>query len=153
MSQYVYFTLVSETVAAEAVTGELGIEPDRTIVRGSRRLAPGPVPCAHRWEVHSPDRAQRIDVQADAVLARVAPAAEAIRRMVDRGDATAALVFVRYCNDESGTEENLDPVVSSDGLVLEAIAGQHQLLGWCLEPRHVALLAAMRAAIDADEYG
>ena len=152
MSQHVYFAVASQTLTADAITAELGIEPDRISVLGSRQMAPRPIPAAHRWEVHSPDRVQPIDVQAAAVLDRIAPAAGAVRRVVDRG-AAAELVLVRYFNDENGTEENLEPVATPDGLRLEPIAGQHQLLGWCLGSEQLALLAAMRASIDADEYG
>jgi hypothetical protein len=72
---------------------------------------------------------------------------------VDAGEVEAELVLVRHFNDEDGQEETTASVATSDGLVLERIAGQHQLLGWCLEPDQLALLAAMRASIDADEYG
>lgn len=153
MSQYVYFSLTSETLTADAIAAELGIEPDRRSVLGSRQMTPSPLPSAHRWSVVGPDPAQALDVQAGAVLDRVAPVAGVIRAMVDRDDVTADLVFVRYFNDQDGEEEDLDPVTTPDGLVLERIAGQHQLLGWCLESDQVALLATMRASIDADEYG
>ena len=153
MSQYVYFTLISETLTADAIAAEVGIDPDRTSVLGSRQMTPRRIPRVHRWSLYSTDAAQPIDVQTVAVLGRIAHAAGAIRRLVDRDEVTAELVFVRLFNDKDGEEENLDSVTTEDGLGLERIAGQHQLPGWCLEPDQLALLAAMRASIDADEYG
>ena len=73
--------------------------------------------------------------------------------MVDRDEIEAELVFVRSFNDDEGEEETLEPVTTPDGPVLERIGGQHQLLGWDLaKPDQLALLASMRASIDADEY-
>lgn len=153
MSQKVYFRLASESVTAGAISAALGIKADRYTVRGSRQESPQPIPVSHSWTVHSQDTSQPLDAQASSVLDRIAHVADTVRAMVVRGDVSASLVFVRYFNDSDGEDENLEPVVAPDGAIFEAIAGQHQLLGWHLETDQLALLAHMRATIDADEYG
>jgi hypothetical protein len=39
VSQYASFSLSSETVTAATITGRLGIEPDKILVRGARDAA------------------------------------------------------------------------------------------------------------------
>jgi len=40
-----------------------------------------------------------------------------------------------------------------DGLRLESLPGQHQLLGWHLDAEVLAFLVAIGAELDVDEYG
>lgn len=153
MRQYVYFAIDSGTVAVAEITAALGIAPDQVSVRGSKSMSPRPVPITHSWQIRCANTAQRIDDQAAEVLERISPAATAVRRLVDDRGVAATLVFVRYFNDEDGVDESLEPSIGPGGLVLEHIGRQHQLLGWALEPEQLNLLASMRAAISADEYG
>lgn len=153
MSQYVYFQLLSETVTAANITAELMIEPDRVRVAGSKQASPRPLPRAHSWELHCVDTSQPIDSQATLLLERIAPVAQRVRDLVDQGEVDASLVIVRYFNDDEGEEELIADSVTPDGVVLEHIRGQHQLLGWYFEPEQLALLSSMRASISADEYG
>lgn len=153
MSQYVYFLLLSETVTAANITAELMMEPDQIRVAGSKQASPRPLPRAHSWELHCADRSQPIDSQATLLLERIAPVAQRVRDLVDKGEVDASLVIVRYFNADEGEEEDFADSVSPDGFVLEHIGGQHQLLGWSFEPDQLALLSSMRASISADEYG
>jgi hypothetical protein len=130
VQQYCYFWISSEVVSADEITAALDLAPDRTMVRGSRRMTPKPVPAAHSWdlvcELHG-----RIDEQASEVLSRIEPVAGAVRRLVDRGDTAAGLRMVRYFDDPDG--------------------GYHAM-SWWLSREQLALLAAMGASVDADEY-
>jgi hypothetical protein len=130
VQQYCYFWIVSERMTAAEITRRIDLEPDRTTVMGSRRTSPRIVPAAHGWEIRC-EQHGRIDEQASAVLARVAPAAEAIRALVDAGDVSARLMMVRWFDDPDGG---------------------YQAMGWWLTPEQIQLLASMRAGIDADEY-
>ncbi|MEU1543098.1 DUF4279 domain-containing protein [Actinacidiphila glaucinigra] len=51
LSQYVYFALISSRTTAQEITAWLGIEPDETTVRGSRRADSPTLPVTHRWKV------------------------------------------------------------------------------------------------------
>ncbi|GAB1645366.1 DUF4279 domain-containing protein [Krasilnikovia sp. MM14-A1259] len=128
--QYCYFWLASEAVTAEQITERLGLGPDRTAVMGSRRTSPGVVPAAHRWEIrcetHGP-----IDEQASTVLARIAPAADQVRALVDGGDVEAGLMMVRRFDDPDGG---------------------HHAMGWWLTREQIQLLARMGASVESDEY-
>ena len=128
--QYCYFWIESEAVTAAEVTEALGLEPDKASVRGSRMTTPKPVPVSHSWEIHS-DTPGDVDAQADQVLARMAPVAQSVQRLVERDDVDSGLMVVRYFNDPRGTEDSL---------------------GWMLTPAQVALVAAMGGGIQVDEY-
>ena len=130
VQQYCYFWLASEVIPPDEITRRIGLAPDRTAVRGSRRTSPRVVPPTHSWEIRC-DMHGRIDEQASAVLARIEPAADAIRALVDSGDVGAGLMMVRYFDDPDG--------------------GYHAM-GWWLTPQQIHLLARMGAGIDSDEY-
>jgi hypothetical protein len=70
ISQRVYFAIVSKTLPAAEVTAFLGTEPDKIMVRGSRRSQP-PVPVEHSWELHCRDRGLTLDAQIGKILARI----------------------------------------------------------------------------------
>lgn len=97
---------------------------------GATRTSPRTVPPEHRWEIVC-DVHGRIDQQATSVLNRIAPVTQQVRALVDRGDVRAGLMMVRFFDDEDGG---------------------YRAMGWWLNPDQVGLLAAMGAAIDADEY-
>lgn len=130
VQQRCYFWLQSELLTADEITQRIGVEPDRTTVMGSRRTLPRTVPAAHGWEVRC-DAHGRIDEQASAVLARVEPAAKAIRGLVESGEVSAGLMMVRWFDDPEGG---------------------YNAMGWWLTPEQVQLLAHMGAGIDSDEY-
>jgi hypothetical protein len=152
ISQYVSFDLSSDTVTAETVTSRLGIQPDRTSIRGSRRAEP-PIPTRHHWSVRCRERGLRVDDQITVVLDRIEPVRQKILDLIAGGEVFARLQIVRNFDDESGEEEVLDPFVTPGGGIAEKVPGQHQLLGWILSAEQVAVLASMRATIDSDEYG
>jgi Domain of unknown function (DUF4279) len=152
ISQYVYFDLSSHTVTAETITSRLGIQPDQTLIRGSRRAEP-PIPTRHHWSVHCRERGLCVDDQITVILDRVEPVRAKILDVISGGEVFARLQIVRNFDDESGEEEVLDSFVTPGGGIAEKVPGQHQLLGWILSAEQVAVLASMRATIDSDEYG
>jgi hypothetical protein len=130
VQQYCYIWLASEVVTAEQITECLGLEPDRTAVMGSRRTSPGLVPATHRWEIRCETHG-RIDEQASTLLARIAPAADRVRALVDSGDVDAGLMMVRYFDDPDG---------------------EFNAMGWWLSREQIQLLARMGASVESDEY-
>lgn len=128
--QFCYFWIASKDVSAEEITEALGMTPDQTKVRGSRRTEPTPVPVDHAWDLVC-DRHDRIEDQATEVLARIEPVAERVRLLTERGDVEAGLTMVRYFDDSDGRPD---------------------AVGWWLTREQVSLLAKMRASIQADEY-
>ncbi|MEU3118560.1 DUF4279 domain-containing protein [Micromonospora chalcea] len=130
VQQYCYFWLDSEAVTAEQITEFLGLEPDRTAAMGSRRTSPRLVPAAHRWEIRCETHG-RIDEHASAVLARIAPAADRVRALVDGGDVDAGLMMVRWFDDPDGG---------------------YNAMGWRLSCEQIQLLARMGASVESDEY-
>ncbi len=151
MNQYVYFSLHSETVSAEEITAHLGLGPDEVMSRGSRRADPVR-PVAHAWKVVC--RTPGLDLEGLIIplLDRVAPVASRVRELVDTGTVFATLQIVRYFNDENGHAEE-SVTFDEDGHSWEKMPGQHQMLGWALEPETLELLVSMKATIDVDEYG
>ncbi|ACZ83872.1 DUF4279 domain-containing protein [Streptosporangium roseum] len=153
--QYVYFALKSETMTAAEIATRIGLEPDETMVRGSRTAEP-PRPVVHAWKVACHGPGMTLDEMIAHLVDRVEPFSEAIGRLAreldqGRGDdgSCAVLQVVRYLDDEDGEEEDLRPPHQG----FEKIAGQHQLLGWHLDRRVLQFLVATRAELDVDEYG
>lgn len=132
--QYCYFWMASETVSAAEMAAAVGLEPDEFAVRGSlfadRAEEPRFVPVEHEWKIVSGEHGP-IDDQVTAVLERVAPVADAVRSLVDQGDVNAGLMMVRYLDDDDGG---------------------YDAMGWALTREQIALIAAMGADVQADEY-
>lgn len=149
--QFVYFGLWSDTLTAAAITQILELSPDATSVRGSLHLDP-PRPPHHRWALECRRTELRIDEQIAHVLTRVRPIADRIKPLTLTGDVTAALIIVRYFDDEAGEPERIDTIELPDGQPLTKLSGQHQLLGWHIEPADLQLLALLHADLDVDEY-
>lgn len=107
--QYVCFTLTSSVTSAAEMAAVLGIEPDRAMVRGSRRAGDRPVPVAHGWIVECRDAGLTVDEQVARLLKRLAPHIEAIAALARCLDAepengpSAGLEVVRYYCE---TDEN-----------------------------------------------
>ncbi|MFC7501058.1 DUF4279 domain-containing protein [Nocardioides sp. CPCC 206347] len=150
MNQYAYFQLGSTTRSAAELSTEIGMEPDEVRVRGSKRAEP-PIPARHSWEIVN--RAPNMDVEdlVAPLLDRISPVASRIRDLTDSEEVHATLVVVRYFNDRNGVaEEQVE--TEQDGHQLVKMPGQHQMLGWALEPEALGLLASMNATIWFDEY-
>ena len=164
VKQYVHFDLRSLTMTAAEMTSRLGIGPDELRVRGSRRTEPRDVPWAHIWTIECRLAGMRVDEQLAHVLDRLEPHAAAIAALTaelrtteaaesaDRGG-PARVSVARWFDMEEGEEEDGGLVTLDDGRVLQRAGGQHQLLGWLLDRRAIAFLAAVGADLDVDEYG
>jgi Domain of unknown function (DUF4279) len=148
IKQYVYFGISSEVLTGEMIAERIGLEPDKTMVRASRTEDP-PRPKRHKWELGSYEPGLDISGHVSRVLARVEPARDAIRALVDEGEVQAWLQLVRTFGADDGEEEIIDE--TPEGLV--KLSGQHQLLGWHLHRNVLAFLDHVGAEIDADEYG
>ena len=146
MSQHVYFAIKSQTMPAVEITARLGVEPDRFLVRGSRRADP-PVPVWHSWEVRCDERGMRVDEQVDRVLARLTPVTAKIAELCREGDLVAVLEIIRYFDDENGEDPRPQPAEESLVRIPD-----HHLIGWALDPEVIAFLAATGAYLDVDEY-
>lgn len=86
------------------------IEPDKVMIRGSRRAEP-PSPVKHGWEVICDDRGMTVDEQVRKVIDRVRPRQAAIAELTREPDARCwtVLEIVRYFDDQTGEEEELSP--------------------------------------------
>ncbi|ROR35243.1 DUF4279 domain-containing protein [Kitasatospora cineracea] len=153
ISQYAYFGLSSLTVSAAEMTAVLGIEPDETMVRGSRSTGPRVLPVLHRWKIVCREPGLGVDEQVARVVARLAPHADAIAALTRRLDAedgedgegpSAVLEVVRVFNDEDGQDRLA-------GTPPELVEGPG-LLGWHLGRDVLAFLHTTGAALDVDEY-
>jgi Domain of unknown function (DUF4279) len=65
----------------------------------------------------------------------------------------SVLQVVRHFDDEEGEDEETRTIEMPDGGQLETLPGQHQLLGWHLNPRVIDFLSTTHASLDFDEYG
>ncbi|KAB1923898.1 DUF4279 domain-containing protein [Micromonospora noduli] len=136
--QYVYSLLRSDHLPAREMAARLGMEPDESSVKGSKRESP-PVPAVHSWRVVCRDSGLTVDEQVDRIIDRLEPIADriaALVRVIDESEGeglTSTLQVVRYFNDEDGD--------------------QHQRLGWHLDRRALEFLHQTGAELDVDEYG
>lgn len=154
LRQYAYFGFTSQNVTASMITGRLGIEPDRILVRGSRTSSP-PVPRFHTWRVTCAEPGLRVDQQIAKVIERVRPRQNEVellsRELLAEGPRCGASIGVVRHFEEG--EEEVIREGEVDGLRLESLPGQHQLLGWHLDAEVLAFLVAIGAELDVDEYG
>ncbi|MEU6493855.1 DUF4279 domain-containing protein [Streptomyces sp. NPDC046984] len=145
LRQYVYFALSSSRTTAQEMTAWLGIEPDETTVRGSRRADSPPLPVTHRWKVVCREPGLSVDELVARVLDRLGPHTDRIAELAARLAAedeeygSAVLEVVRYFNDDEATHG-------------AAATVQPNLFGWHLDPDVLRFLAATGAALDVDEY-
>lgn len=79
--------------------------------------------------------------------------ADGIRTLVATGEVTAVLQVVRDFAAANGEPEHQSRVVTATGTVLEALPGQHHLLGWHPAVADLAFLVSVAADLDVDEYG
>jgi hypothetical protein len=147
--QYAYFALSSHSTSAAEMTAVLGIEPDTTVIRGSRRTEPSAVPVAHRWVVECRDPGLAVDEQIARILERLTPHTDAIAALARRLDAepepgpSAVLEVVRYFNEVEQHPEHQTQASADE---------PSRTLGWHLGRDVLDFLQATRAALDVDEY-
>lgn len=144
--RYGYLGVSSESLDPDTITARLGIEPDRVEVRGSRSVDPLR-PVAHRWRLDA-SPGGTVDAHLEELLGRIEPVADRLVALTAGGEATATIVVVRSFDHPDGVEEEVDEVGP-----LQKAAGQHQLLGFGLEPRMLGRLAELGIGLDVDEYG
>jgi hypothetical protein len=147
--QYAYFALSSRETSAAEIAAILGIEPDATTIRASRRAEPRPVPVLHRWKIVCRDPELRVDEQIARIYRRLTPHTEAIAALAGRLDSegngpSAVLEVVRYFNDKPDQQE---PATRKD---TEADASN--LFGWHLDRNILDFLQTIGAVLDVDEY-
>jgi hypothetical protein len=151
--QHVTFALFSRRTTARQMTERLSIIPDEVSVAGSRRADP-PRPVDHAWQLTCRLPGLRVDEQIAELMDRMLPRQEHIIELAQElhrdepGRGGAKLSVVRYLNDSDGEEEQF----SAPEAPLQKLPGQHQLLGWVLEPTVMAFLLAAHAFVDVDEY-
>jgi len=157
VKQRVYFALRSKTIAAAEITAKLGIEPDDFKVMGSRLTNP-PRPMTHKWSVGCDDAGLRVDEQLEITIARLLPQQAEITRLAQKffleGDACGAFMsVVRDFAEEDGEEESETVVELDNGMKLEKLSGQHQLLSWHMTHDTMRFLLSVGSKFDVDEYG
>jgi hypothetical protein len=140
VSQYAYFALFSRSTSATEMAAVLGLEPDETTVRGSRRTEPEAVPVQHCWKIVCREPELRIDEQIGRIVERLAPYTAAIAALAGRlhtedDESGAVLEVVRYFNDQAA-----------------ATGEAPNLFGWHLDRAVLDFLQATGAVLDVDEY-
>lgn len=155
--QYVYFAADSFVLSPSDLTGRLGIEPDKFLIRGSKAPIP-PLPRTHMWEVRCDTPGLGVSEQITRVMARLVPYRDRIEALGQDLARQAPpgrlwLQVVRFFDDEAGEEENEREFVDADGQGWKRLPGQHQLLSWHLESDVLAFLHSVGAELDVDEYG
>ncbi|WP_106402832.1 DUF4279 domain-containing protein [Actinocorallia populi] len=145
--QYVYFGLFSERVSAAEMTAWLGVEPDASTVRGSRRSRPM-LPVRHAWKIECREDGLPVDEQISRVLAWLRPHLDKIVELSERLSEeepanTAVLQVVRYFNDEADSPDTDPSVETTD---------RPNLFGWHLDHDILAFMSAVGAVLDVDEY-
>jgi hypothetical protein len=122
----------------------LGLEPDETTVRGSRRSEPKAIPVAHHWKIVCRESGLRVDEQIARILERLAPHTAAIAALASRlatedEGSGAVLEVVRYFNDQEGERHGHSDAAPN-------------LFGWHLNREILDFLQTTGAVLDVDEY-
>lgn len=151
LRQHVWFTVSSDVLDHTQLTERIGIEPDQVKVRGSRHnvVANKPVPRSHAWRLICDEPGINVGAQVERVLARLAPAREALHDLVEGEDDVRVVLHVgRHFGDEEGQEE-VGAIFDDDGnVVIEGV----WLFGWALERATLEFLVYVGAVLDVDEY-
>lgn len=132
VEQFSCFALKSLTVSAAEMTRRLGMEPDETLVRGSRSVERD-VPRVHAWKIVRRG-VEQVDDQIQYIVDRLLPIRDELVRLTADPDIDAVMQVVRYFNDDGAADSEKAPV------------------GWGLQPQTIAFLADVRAWLDVDEY-
>ncbi len=148
ISQRVEFVIASRNVTAVEITRRVGLEPDRTVVAGSKPSESTKVPPEHAWVLISAIENTPVDQQIQHVVNRLEPMRSEIKALTSRSGVYAVMQIVRFFEDTNGEQE----VLSGPGGV-EKIPGQHQLLGWHLSSGLINFFSDVGVEIDVDEYG
>jgi hypothetical protein len=137
-------------MSSAEIAARLRIEPDKSLVRGSRQADP-PIPAEHAWEIICDERSMTVEEHVRRVIDRLRLQQDAIAELTREPAprCAAQLSVVRYFGDDEGEEEELSP----PGARFQKIPGQHQLLGWHLDRDTLKFLIAVHAELDVDEYG
>jgi hypothetical protein len=132
----VYFAIYSTAMTAAEMASRIGLDPDDTLVKGSR-VADPPLPRAHAWQLRPTREDASVAERVDDLLDRLRPLERAISDLIfDLGsDGSAVLQLVRYFND-------------SDGIDTEG----NRRLGYALDAAAIELLSRLDAVLDVDEY-
>jgi hypothetical protein len=147
VSQYAYFALFSRSTSATEMAAILGLEPDETTVRGSRRTQPKAIPVQHCWKIVCREPGLRVDEQIAHIIERLAPHTAAIAALASRlhtedGESGAVLEVVRYFNDQEAEQHDRSG----------ATGQTPNLFGWHLDREVLDFLQATGAVLDVDEY-
>jgi uncharacterized protein DUF4279 len=146
VNQYAYFALSSRSTPATEMAAILGLEPDETTVRGSRRTEPKAIPVDHSWKIVCREPGLPVDEQIARIMQRLAPHTAAIATLASRlnnqepGPA-AVLEIVRYFNKQTEQHRHSDATTESPNL-----------FGWHLDREVLDFLQATGAVLDVDEY-
>jgi hypothetical protein len=133
------------------------MEPDDFKVRGSQTQRP-PIPKRHSWAVRCDEKGLSVGKQVAKVVDRLKPFQDQIANLSrdfaeGKPPGEMGLMIVRYFDDDDGEEESERETIGPDGTAWERLPGQHQLLGWSLDPEVVKFLYAVGAFLSVDEYG
>ncbi|WP_426504308.1 DUF4279 domain-containing protein [Dactylosporangium sp. McL0621] len=147
VNQYAYFALFSRSIPASEMAAVLGLEPDETTVRGSRRTKPKAIPVRHCWKIVCREPGLRVDEQIARIIERLAPHTATIAALASRLDTEdegsgAVLEVVRYFNDQEAEQHDHS----------DAAIETPNLFGWHLGREVLGFLQATGAVLDVDEY-
>lgn len=151
LRQHVWFIVKSDVLDSSDLTERIGIEPDKVVVRGSRHndRPDKPVPRSHAWELICEEPGINVGAQVEKVLARLAPAREALHDLVESDRNVSVVLHIgRHFGDASGQEE-VGAIVGDDGKVVREGLW---LFGWGLDRAAMEFLVYVGANLDVDEY-
>lgn len=144
--EYAYLAVRSDDYSPRQLSGVIGIQPDRELVRGARRPAP-PVPATNSWIVgfsHSSEEAHELELtaQIEWVVRRVRPAARRILRLQESSNTNAVLQIVREFREDDSPTCDASAVQAAERFVT----------GFHIDVATLEMLSLIRAPVDVDEY-
>lgn len=152
IKQYTYFALHSASLSCDEIEVQVGIVADEHKTFGEEEHSQdSSQQIIHSWQLICYDNIP-VDKQIDSLVERLKPAQTALQKLAGTDDVVAVMQVVRYLDDDEGEDEIIETYNDPVHGELTKLSGQHQLLGWELEPQTIAFLAGINASLSVDEY-
>lgn len=152
--QSAHLEIYSAELSPEEMTEALGIPPDESALKGSRKVGRNWWPVEGRWILNSGlPKTVDLNDHLDALFARATPILPAVQALLASERATGG--FYIHRDFEPGPEDEAVLEVRTSHLPpgLSLLRGQHPLLGFALDPSRVAVLAQFGLGIEITETG
>jgi hypothetical protein len=148
ITQYAHFVVASDVFDPDDITGTLLLEPTSVSWRGTRSTDPM-IPRTNLWRYRARGEGT-LDELVRELVDLFEPLGDQLLTLTAAKSTWISIAIFRSFDDPEGVEEDGGPDDLPPNLV--RLEGQHQLVGFHLDPALMRRLVDMNCSIDADEY-